>query len=251
MRSLLGANDNPNVQEFKASIRKLLFFNEITSSVFANCEDNLNILTVSSNSSSAPSNEPTLNDVERSEGGIRELTEIENQLDETEDIFERPETASKPETKEDITIGYVAAKIERKVETAKFACADCQHIYKEIFTINVKIEGVFLSHSRTPCESTYIICKLTHEILKSKIKPQILFDYKQIYALISEALCEKDFFVESDFSHDSSHKGYLLAYITDEYVRFYCTHVAKCATLDQQQMLIRNINRKVTHFKGQ
>lgn len=48
MRSKCGNNDNPTVEQFKSAYRKTLVNKEITSSTFANCQDNLNIFFVPS-----------------------------------------------------------------------------------------------------------------------------------------------------------------------------------------------------------
>lgn len=77
------------------------------------------------------------------------------------------------------------------------------------------------------------------------------FDYKRTYELISERLDEEILFVQIDFSHDNEHKDYLVSFIIDEYIRSHGTYVAQCMTLEQQRILIRNENRKETHFKGQ
>lgn len=255
VRSLLGANDNPNLQEFKASIRKLLFYNEITSSVFSNCEDNLNILTISSNTTST---KQTLDETNEATRGETNEAERDNPIDDAFEEIEEVRTnrlfenRSKLHSKEDVTIAYIAGTIEKKVETCRFGCSECQDVCKRVFTENKKIVGPFVYNIKTqkPCQSTYIICKYAHETLKEKMIPSN-FDYKKTYELISERLDEEILFVQTDFSHDDEHKNYLVSFIIDEYIRSHGTYVAQCMTLEQQRILIRNENRKETHFKGQ
>lgn len=50
IRSLCGSNDNPTSIQFTSGLRKILIKSEVTASAFANCTDNLQILTVSSKS---------------------------------------------------------------------------------------------------------------------------------------------------------------------------------------------------------
>lgn len=252
IRALLGCNDNPTAQEFKASIRKLLFFNEISSSVFANCEDNLNILSVSSikpstsNISNVQANENTDN--------------FDEQFEENEDFYGEIEefntaqnnSESEIKDKEDMTIAYVAGLIEKKVTSSKFACKDCLTLSENLFNENDKMSGKFIENYRThrPCKSTFNICKHVHEIFEENLN-FANFDYIKIYNLISHKISKQIWFENTDFSHDEEHKGHLIAYIVDEYVRAQATYVAQKLTLQQHQILIRNSNRKLTHFKGQ
>lgn len=48
IRSKCGDNDNPTVEKFKSAYKKMLVNKGITSSAFANCQDNLNVLCVPS-----------------------------------------------------------------------------------------------------------------------------------------------------------------------------------------------------------
>lgn len=251
MRALLGSNDNPNLQEFKASIRKLLFYNEITSSALANCEDNLNILTVSSAGSLKRA---TINDISHvvvaDDNSYDKAKDVGN--GEYEDIEVARMSCVELKSKEDITIAYIAGTIEKKVESCRFDCVDCGDICKRIFSENEKIDGLFLQNVKTqkPNQSTYIICKYCHEILGEKMLPS-KFDYEECYKLICERISGEMFFANTNFSHNHQHKGFLLNFIIDEYIRSYATYIAHCLTLEQQRILIRNQNRKLTHFRGQ
>lgn len=48
VRSALGSNDNPTEDQLMSIICQLIVFNELSGSEYANCEDILNILTVTS-----------------------------------------------------------------------------------------------------------------------------------------------------------------------------------------------------------
>lgn len=253
IRALLGANDNPTAQEFKASIRKLLFYNEITSSVFANCEDNLNILTVSS--AKTESNTFNTQTIENADFDVNDELETSDHFEDIEQIRAQENrfgAGSEIKDKEDVTIAYIAGIIEKKVLTSKFGCRECLTLCENLFNENDKISGAFIENSKTqkPCQSTYIICKHVHNVFHANLD-FATFNFKQIYDLISDRIFSEILFSKSDFSHNVDHKGHLIAYIVDEYIRTCATYAAQCLTLEQQQMLVRNLNRKTTHFRGQ
>lgn len=50
IRAMLGSNNNPTAEQLYGVLRQLVTYNELTAPETASCEDNLNILTVSSNS---------------------------------------------------------------------------------------------------------------------------------------------------------------------------------------------------------
>lgn len=260
IRGVLGYNDNPTAQEFKAAIRKLLFYNEITSSIFANCADNLNILTVSSVKESISQNIISTN------SNTEENSNFEQNFDENyeeneeffEEIYQLRESSSDFEVgaeikdKEDVTIAFVAGVIEKKVSSSKFGCNDCLTLCENLFKENDKVSGEFIESIRTqrPCKSSFMICKHAHDVFDENLDAS-KFDYKPIYNRIAARISTDVWFPNTDFSHNEEHKSHLIAFIVDEYVRAYATYVAQCLTLEHQQMLIRNANRKLTHFKGQ
>lgn len=253
VRSLLGCNDNPNAQELKSCMRKLLFYNEISSSVFANCEDNLNILTVSSQK---PCQVGTTN-IAAENIGIDEYVEAnEDRFEEIEEFIQSSDRLNlniRPQNKEEMTIAYIAGTIEKKVATCKFGCRDCEDLCKQVFIENEKIPGHFIENNnktQKPCLDTFYICKKAHEIFDENLHFDD-FDYKKIHELIFDRLLEENFFPNTDFTHDFEHKRYLIEYIVDEYIRNYATYIAQRVTLAQQKMLVRNKNRKTTHFRGQ
>lgn len=257
IRALLGANDNPTAQEFKAAIRKLLFFNEISSSIFANCEDNLDILTVSSE-------KPRMMNIfqDQNNDGENNFSAENEIIDENIDFFEEieefnarsntSEAESEIQNKEEATIAYVAGTIEKKIKSSKFACKECLSICEYLFDENEKISGKFIENNRTqrPCKSTFNICKYVHKIFERNLN-FARFDYEKVYGFISDTIAQQIFFENTDYSHDENHRGHLIAYIVDEYLRAYATYKAQCLTLEQHKMLIRNSNRKNTHFMGQ
>lgn len=249
IRAICGSNDNPTVQQLKGSMRKLLFFNEVTSSVFSNCIDNLNILNVSSDYKHAPEN---IDFACKDMGNEEEEEEIQRNDENFEQIEEMHTQTMNEYNKEDTTIAFIAGKIEKKVATSRFGCAECAEVCKTIFEENEKINGEFVNNPETqkPCQSTLIIAKYTHEAFDETMKTGH-FKYAKLHQMISERIMYEDFYPLTDFVHNFEHKNYLIGFIVDEYIRVYATYVAKCLTMEHQQLLTRTRNRKITHFKGQ
>lgn len=175
IRALNGANDNPTQQQFQSAIRKLLFYNEINSSLFANCTDNLNILTISSvkkRSSCMPTQnidvmtESNHSDEDERDNEINEHVDGENVAnDVVHEIMRLKNTNGvdfQVETLEDASIAFLAGAIEIKIQESPFTCTSivCINIFKD----NEKIDGDFINNNTTqrPCSSTFMICKYTH-----------------------------------------------------------------------------------------
>lgn len=244
IRALLGSNDNPTAQQIKACIRKLLFFNEVCSSEFSNCEDNLDILTVSSNKSS-PSVEIGTIHVELNTA----VCDIFS-MDDEEDSMPNSSYLQNISSNEDTTIAYLAGSIEIQFQSNPWKCSICQ----SIFTDNEKIDGPFLNNTKTqrPCKSTFLICKIVHLFIdETKVSPE--FDYQHVVNSSLRRLESSDVILyrNTDFSHENDHLSIIVKDVIDEYIRKYCTYLAKSLTLEQQKKHIRHINKRVTIFNGQ
>lgn len=250
VRSLHGCNDNPTVQQLKSAVRKLLFLNEITSSELANCEDNLNVLTVTSakiNRLPLLEDQNSIDFIDFQESEDDEAINVANWAIETEEFMQDLGTVK---SKEDATIAFFAGSVERRIESSRMDCAFCQNVFKE----NDKIDGTFVENPKAPrpCKSTFFICKCTHEIFdKGRMHPQ--FNYSIILSSIKRAISNQNLFSQSKFDHEEGefHKECYIDGIIDEYVRIYGTYIARCLTLEQQQLMLRSRNKRTTIFSGQ
>lgn len=245
VRSLHGANDNPTLQQVKSAMRKLLFLNEITSNEFANCEDNLNILTVSSAKSrlihQQPANSGIVEGDEEDAFWENLMLEDENVVNEAIRLEERDKIA------EEFTIAFFAAKVEKNIQSKQFECADCQNI----FNVNHKIEGIFSSMSQRPCKSTFLICKLVYKY-ENDIKNKAEFNYQTIVNRTLNSVNNLDLFAETySYHQDNQHKNFMIESIIHEFIRIYSTYIARNVTLEQQKLLLRNRNKRATIFSGQ
>lgn len=266
LRSLNGNNDNPTVQQVKSSIRKLLFYTEVVSSEFANCVDNLNILSVSSASTSQRHHIDMERCMERDMERDMELIgfEDERSFEESNEYENVAREAIREEeclqnlscfdsdiaSNEDATVAFFAGSLEMRLQDKKFECQRCGSVLAE----NDKIDGIFFENSKTrkPCKTTYVICKYTHININDQIGSPS-FDYKKIVESTLDDLKNVPLFNKSKFDHPDGifHKLCFVKDIIDEYVRMYCTYKAKCITLEQHQKLMRNKNKRAYIFNGQ
>lgn len=254
IRSLLGANDNPTLQQFQSAIRKLLFLNEVKASEFANCEDSLDILTVSSKrhalvtqnihdncEGSNEIDEDAENDV-----AISVANEMIREMEMNQNVALVNAELKSPE---DSSIAFLAGAIEKKIEKCGFNCVFCMDVFRE----NEKIDGMFFDNMTTqiPCKSTYLICKYAHMHF-DKYKDSKDFNYNIILASIKNSLVNENLFAHS-FDHNEGyfHKKQYIETIIDEYIRLYGAYIARCLTLEQQQKLLRSQNKRNVIFLGQ
>lgn len=153
------------------------------------------------------------------------------------------------ETKEDATIAFFAGSVEMKILASRFDCDYCKHVFDED-----KIDGAFIDNNKTqrPCKSTYIICKHAHDLFNKGTKDTD-FNYQTIFRSIKYALSNEPLFNDTSFDHEDGlfHRECFINSIIDEYVRVYGTYVARCLTLEQQQKMLRNKNKRTTIFNGQ
>lgn len=226
-------NDNPTIQQFQSAIRKLTFLCEITSSDFANCKDNLNLLKISSCPMKRPDEDEIM--IENAAFGA---TGYDN--NEFVDAIIC--------TNEDVSIAFKAGEIERKIQNGRFECELCVSVLNEDF----KVVGDLVENALTqrPCISTFLICKCTHNIFRIRSKEKN-FNYKSVLNSIWNSIEYDEMFKNSNFTHDPYHKKCFVDYIIDEYVRIYGTYIAKNKTLELQQKMLRNQNRRAYLFAGQ
>lgn len=256
VRALNGSNDNPTMQQMSSCLRKITTTNEIRSSDLANCKDSLTILTVSSSQKTAP--------VQNQIKPVIESDQIDEMPDYVlEDEAERDnldhslvndvQDQSNPGKFEDISVGFTAGVIEKKIQGSRIACDGCGPVLGNIFEVNAKVDGLFVEGptSQKPTKSTFDICECAHRIFNRYLRNGFDFNYETVLKDIYKELSNVLLFEESDFSHDMEHKRHLIGFITDEYLRMHATYAAKCLTLNEQAKMYRNYLKKQIHFHGQ
>lgn len=239
--SFLGSNTNPTVSQFQSLVSKLLVNNEITSSIFANCTDQLDILQLSSGI-------PTSNSM----GSVNQLqqsqqqreSEVQQLLGEEEDEMNIAVSIS---SNQEIGIAYVAGQIESKLEKL------CP-LYTSVFRDNDKIiidSYPVMKDNRVPCRSTYEICALSHQILE----PQLLktdFNYTTIMDdTLTQIDCNSIFPKSALNLHTENDKSTLIKLIVDKYVEFRAYYVARKVTLENRaKRAEKKKHSLIKHFQG-
>lgn len=263
IRSLNGCNDNPTIQQFQSAIRKLLFMNEVKASVFANCEDSLDILHVSSTKKDVCStenvDESALSNIEDNIDNFEErmIEENDNAVLVANQMIREVEANQSFEAfdakiinREDSSIAFLAGAIEKRIQNSGISCQFCMNIFNE----NEKIDGIFFENRSTqkPCRSTFLICKYAHFYFDEH-KESKNFNYDAILASIKNSLDKEPLFEDTSFVHSDGyrHKKIYVETIIDEYVRLYGCYIARCITLEQQQKLLRSQNKRNVIFLGQ
>lgn len=236
-RAHCGFNDNPTVEQFVASYKKLIAYDNVFCSTRANCEPNSNeeplsnIIEISSRSTK--SDESCLN-IEPSSEEMDQLNRILAQLAEAEEISNTSEGLS------DISIAHIANMIEQKFKSAEIYCCSCITMFYE----NEKLQQI-LPHTQAqdnPCKSTFLICKNADKFLKSPLLDGTVKFNVLLYAIYREL--DLDFlYANTDFTDHEDHKLYFIRTIVNAYAHIKGTHIAKNITISEQETFLRSYLR--------
>lgn len=227
IRSILGDNDNPTVEQFMAGYRRQFVENEIKSSLKSNCLDQLTIFNISSTKRNTVIDESKMNE-------DRRIVTLLYQKKTENKSFDDLEIAS---------IAHEAWNIENKIKSIGFECAEC----KTVFDDNDKFQ---ITETKNVCNSTIEICKITSifvEILQSE--PNLNYTI-----LLEKLLLEQHFdklYENTDFTHDPADKSYIIRFVAEEFFRTRAVYIAKNATLQCQTEFLRKKLLKLLHFFGQ
>lgn len=245
IRSMNGYNDNPTVEHFTGAIRKLCVYDAILCSSASNCAEHTtppqpfgNILYVSS----APSITEEAGDVDISSA---ELEALYQKIAEIEAI----QNSGLLDSQQDYGIAFVSNHIEQRIlKKGQMYCAACANVFSE----NEKITHFFGSSNTDvrPCRSTFMICKEIDRFMKIEII-RAFPNFNMVYAGIHNVLDVENLFEDTDFAHNQAHKLYLVRSIAEAFIQIKGTYLAKMATLNAHQKLLRTKLRKMIHAYGQ
>lgn len=236
IRSLNGCNDNPSVQQFCGAFRKVVLNTEINCSSLSNCVDSLNILTVSSGSS--------VQDKTKDVFGVKEYLEYI----ERSDIVHRVSTCDFMfDALEECSIAYIAGKIERKIETARFTCEKCENIFASNEHILTSFDPAKVN---TTCKNTFEICAIADKHLEATVC-KLDFSYDSLLDNILHDISYENMYPATNFDGHVEHKFFFILNIVEEYIRTRATYIAKEATLNEQTKMLRNKLKKLVHAYGQ
>lgn len=261
IRSLHGFNNNPNAQQFKSAFRKLQCNMNIKNSMHSNCisfDSEWETTSCSSNIYFVSSRRPQLaleSDTIFQEQIVNQGKLLDEQLQLNE--FERNNALIDTlDGSVNITIAYIAAKIEEKIEsTERFYCSECKLVFQE----NDKVNNCFMSVKslRIPCVSTFNICKETHRHLEfSDPRKNIKnmdgsFNFKVLYYLIFRSIDFNNLFPNTNFDGHAEHIYHFTKCIVNEYIKIRQTKVAEEITLEQHERMLRRRLNKLIIFSGQ
>lgn len=238
IRSLNGNSDNPPVTQFISAFRKILLHNEITSAESANCADNLNLLTVSSQ----PQNQTDQENLPK--------FNIRQNPDENDFEFLLSTTLNENDFLinycEEVTIAEIAGSIEEKIIiNGRFDC-ECKFVLQR----NMKVIDLVTSENvHAPCTSTLYVCKVANALFNLS-RNKIYFDYDFLIGKIMDSIDIKNVY-QQFFKCDLNHKIGFVQYIVGEFIRLHATYIAKNVTLTEQKFMCRKILKKRIHFLGQ
>lgn len=239
LRSQRGSDDNMTVEQFKSAYRKVIVNRRITSSSFANCRDQLNILSVSSKQKSS-------NTV------ICNIPDISDAQELNYDSFE-PFTTNDylMDACEEATIANISINIEQKLLERGRYCNDaftkqCLRILDE----NSCLDTTTFNDQLQPCITTMYVCKVAKkyfDIFSQKME----FDYDLLLDVVLNEINYDLVFPESDFNENVDLKDIFVQFIVEEFIRFQANHLAKTITLDMQRIALRQKLTRAIHFYGQ
>lgn len=232
IRSLNGCNDNPTAGQFSAALKKVIVCGEVKSSELSNCEDglNLSILNISSRQKrTATSDLHSFDDSEQLE-----------QLNVIQDNYEPSECAR-------ISIAYIAASIEHKIETvARFECGDCLTIFSD----NDKISETYATKmTKIPCQSSFDICYIANKYVKN-LASNVNYTYENLKTDFMREFNRSSAYQKTNFEGHEEHKDDFIDFICQEYVQTEAAYIAKKITLNEQKLQIRKTYRKAIHIAG-
>lgn len=234
IRSMFGNNTNPTAQQLMGALRQVLVLDEIKGPETANCEDQLDILTISSDPTQNQNNSSNISvNIQNFDEDVASIHNIELNF---KDLY---------------TIKLRAGTIERKIRLAIPRCKheQCVNIFKNNCD---KIQGIFHENgiAQRPTNSTVKICEIIYKffIIRGDI---YTFNYSQFYRHILDNIPFKDLYTHVNFSHNIKHKSEFILLIIDEYVRIHATYAARIATIGIHSKIIGKTSQKLKHFTGQ
>lgn len=232
VRSSLGANTNPNAEQFMAAYRKLLMCMPHMSSRHTNCSyfDISNILTVSS---AQTPNMLSHNDIINA-SGIEIDSDYETLISNKLDPYELHMCA--------YLSSVVQANIIRKIKARlKSACQDCVYVFNE----NCEIYDSFIEKKKKsgqnlnqPCRSTFhiiVACNSIFKILQAIDHVEYNVMAKTILNNLNiEALYESSEFNSHQYEYVSAasltHKDYFVFDVVEEFMRMKSINIGRRIT---------------------
>lgn len=265
IRARNGHNNNPNCFQFKGAYRRLLANIEINPPASSNCmmfePIDLHMFTPQSNVFSVSSRRPKM-DMLSDETFNKNLKKFEEEQENLEglqalsdlaDLDGMEESNHLLEGHSNASIAYASKLIEESIQAGDFYCDCCQ----SVFTENEKMDGrlVCLVPSKTPCVSTYKICKVVDKYFDT-FKPTKAgniknVDFRVFYYHVFKEIDYDNIFSNTNFKNHEQHRFYLVKVIVKNYIYMKTSQISKTITYEEYEKIIRCKLTKWIHFKGQ
>lgn len=258
--SMLGSNTNPTTVQFTSIIKKLLVNNEVTSSIFSNTLDQLDILQVSSYVPKKP--EQKFFCIEEDDSILETRSDIENV-----NTDNNPSTSSAinnaniddsldtsmalSEINKSIGLASISGEIDQRIKKKLIMkCELCCKVPTEDELLNIEAFPTS-NYNKLPCKSTYLICHTTNEILEPKLL-KINFNYHEIVHTSMTEIRSHSIFQNSRFDLHP-HKYELIQSIVETFISIKAAYAAKKLTLEnwvKMQESKKRKHNKTKHFQG-
>lgn len=214
------------------SIRKLLVNADIHSSKFSNCNEigvNNSIMDNLKTVSSRKKKQPNMTTRQNNSLSFQEINEVDLTI-----VYEGLHG---------ISTAYQAKLMEQKIKNSSLYCKDCSNIF-------VENEKNPLAFGDSACQSTVEICTIVKPYMNLEIL-QKTSEFNVIHSNIFREIDIEQMFVATDFSHDPSHKLYLIRFIIDAAIHINGTVLAREATFNEHRHFFRSQFKKYINFYGQ
>lgn len=250
IRASNGFNNNPNVQQFKGAYRKLSCNIKIAAPDHGNCRIFDNILPESQLYSDVFSVTSRRTKVTFESIQENYILQKERILEDVVKMHELKVSDPLLDAASDYSIAFLASRIEDYLVSMDFECENCAKIFDD----NEKLQE-FASHSyfRSPCRSTYKICKNVDKFLHLYDKRMSIenYDFQVIYCLMFRTIDFNAMFDSSKFDCDINHKYQIIKWIIKKYIDKKLAFISKEITLDKYDKLFRQQLNKLVLFTGQ
>lgn len=258
--AMLGSNSNPTTVQFTSIIKKILVNNEVTSSTFANTLDQLDILQVSSNVPKRSNN--NLFHVEEEDlmlGTSSDMEHINNDNDPANshavnfaNVDDSLDTnIAMSEVNKSIGLASIAGEIDQRIKKKLIMKCDlCCNVPTENELLNIESFPTS-SRNRLPCKSTYVICRITNQILEPKLLT-INFDCNEIVRMSLSEIKSHSIFQHSSFELHP-HKCELIQSIVETFISIKAAYAAKEVSLENYVKMLQTKKKKFNktkHFQG-
>lgn len=249
IRACCGHNNNPNVDQFKGSYRKLQCQLDIEPPQNGNCrilDKNLPDKLSYSNIYFISSRRSTVVETNYEEDYEKQKTAILAAIIRLDTL-----EACNPfiDVTKSFSVAYIASTIERKIiNCSSFYCANCQSLFQDNDKVNLPCMELL---EWTPTISTFDICKTAerHFTLIDIQKAKNEFNLRAIFCHIFRSMNFDNLYKKSKFESGEcniTHKYQFIKCIVGEYITIRAIYASRDITYDQYNTMFRQqLNRLV------